>query len=583
MAFDAGMLKCVISEIDELREARIEKIYQPTNDEVVILLHSATKKGKILINAGSNYPRITITESNQENPQKAPMLCMLLRKHLNSGKLLSAYTFGFERACCLEFEAYDELGFKSIKHLIVELMGKYSNIILTDANNRIVALLKSIDFSVSMQRQLLVGMTYQLPPKQDKLDTELITEDDIIFAYDRATPDTRIDKFITSRFSGIAISTAREIAYSLTGDIDAPIKNVEKRTLGRAFLKIINDIKGNKAKPYLIYNEKGERQEFSYMPLHFYGRAYETKEFDTFAHLIDEYYSKKGSDERIHQKSSDIFRLLTNAENRIVKKIALQAEEIENTEKAEEYRQMADLITANLYAIKKGADYVEVINYYDENMPQIKIPIDNKFSPAQNAQRYYKKYTKLKKAKTELAKQIEIAKGELEYISTVFDSLTKAEGETDLTQIRNELYNSGYASRMKNYSLQKSQAPKPLKFVTSGGYTVLCGKNNTQNDYITTKLAEKGDWWFHVKNLAGSHVLMQSNGKDEPSEKDFTEAAEIAAYYSKAEGNNIEVDYTLAKHVKKPAGSKPGYVIYHVNWSAIVSPNEKKIKEMQIK
>ncbi len=583
MAFDAGMLKCVIAEIDEMREARIEKIYQPSNDEIIIMLHSATKKGKILINAGSNYPRINITEMSQENPQKAPMLCMLLRKHLNSGKLLCAYTFGFERVCCLEFEAYDELGFKSKKHLIVEMMGKYSNIILTDSGNKILALLKPVDFSVSMQRQLLVGMSYELPPKQDKMDTERLTEDDIINAYEKATPDTKIDKFLTSRFSGVAISTAREIAFSLAGDIDAPLRSVEKRTLGRTFLKIVSDIKEKRAKPYLILNDRGEMQEFSYIPLRFYGKGYEIKELDSFSNLIDEYFSKKGTNERIRQKSSDIFRLLTNAENRIIKKIALQGEELENTERAEEYRQMADLITANLYAIKSGASYVEVINYYDENMPTIKIPIDNKFSPSQNAQRYYKKYAKLKKAKTELAKQIELAKGELEYISTVFDALTKAEGETDLTQIRNELYHSGYASRMKNYSLQKSQAPKPLKFMTSGGYIALCGKNNTQNDYITTKLAEKGDWWFHVKNLAGSHVLMQANGREEPSEKDFTECAEIAAYYSKAEGNNIEVDYTLAKHVKKPAGSKPGYVIYHVNWSAIVSPNEKKIKEMQIK
>lgn len=583
MAFDAGFLRCVVKEIDDLKESRIEKIYQPSNDEIIISLHSATKKGKVLINAGANYPRINLTESSPENPQNAPVFCMLLRKHLNSGKLLSAYTFGFERVCCLEFEAYDELGFKSKKHLIVEMMGKYSNIVLADCDKRILAVLKPIDFSISMQRQLLVGMKYELPPKQDKLDTLVATDDDFECAYEKAPKGTRIDKFITSNFQGIAPSTAREIAFSLTKDIDSPLESVEKHTLGRVFFKIVNDIKENKAKPYLVLNERKEPQEFSYIPLNFYGKGYEVLLFDSFSKLVDAYYSKKGSDERIRQKSSDILRLLTNAENRIVKKIALQREELISCELAEELRQMADLITANLYAIKKGADYVEVINYYDENMPTIKIPIDNKFSPAQNAQRYYKRYTKLKKAKIELARQIELANEELKYISTVFDSLTKAEGENDLTQIRNELYSSGYASRMKSYNMQKSQAPKPLKFKTSGGYTVLCGKNNTQNDYITTKLAEKGDWWFHVKNLAGSHVLMQASGREEPSEVDFTEAAEIAAYYSKAEGNNIEVDYTLAKHVKKPQGSKPGYVIYHTNWSAVVSPNENKIKEMQIK
>ena len=248
---------------------------------------------------------------------------------------------------------------------------------------------------------------------------------------------------------------------------------------------------------------------------------------------------------------------------------------------AEEYRIMADLLTSNLYALKRGEEKAILINYYDEECKPMEIPLDTRLSPSQNAQRYYKRYNKLKKAKEELTKQMDLGKKELEYIETVFDALTKADGEVDLAQIREELYHSGYASRMKNYSATKSQAPKPLKFITSGGYTVLCGKNNTQNDYITTKLAEKTDWWFHVKNMPGSHVLMQC--KEEPSEVDFTEAAEIAAYYSKAEGDNIAVDYTNAKHVKKPAGTKPGYVIYHVNWTAYVTPNEKKIKEMQVK
>lgn len=582
MAFDAGLLKCVAHEINMLSESRIEKIYQPSNDEIVVFLHSATKKAKILINAGSNYPRIAITNTTSENPQKAPMLCMLLRKHLSAGKLLRAYTFGFERVIALEFEAYDEMGFKSTKYLIAEIMGKYSNIILADADKKIVALLKPVDFSISTQRQLLVGMKYELPPKQDKLDTDKITKEDFFGAYDRASKEMRIEKFITSNFCGIAPSTARSIAYELTGDIDSPMNSVSRITLASAFFKIIDDIKAGNAHAYMTSGENGEPIEFSYVPAKYFGKASTVTEFASFSELIDAYFSKKGSDERIRQKSGDILRLLTNAEGRILKKINIQTEELSECEEAEKYRQMADLITANLYQIKKGAESVDVVNYYEDEMPNIKITLDARLSPSQNAQKYYKRYSKLKKAKNELTKQIELSKLELEYIGTVFDALTKAEGETDLTQIRNELYQSGYASRMKNYSAQKTQAPKPLKFVTSGGYTVLCGKNNTQNDYITLKLAEKGDWWFHVKGLAGSHVLMQSTGKEEPSELDFTEAAEIAAYYSKASGNNIEVDYTLARHVKKPAGTKPGYVIYHVNWSAVVSPNENKIKSMQV-
>ena len=583
MAFDAGVLRQIANEINAYRESRIEKIYQPSADEIVIFLHSASGKAKILINAGSNYPRVCITSSVPENPQKAPMLCMLLRKHLNTGKLTGAYTMGFERSLVLEFEAYDEMGFKAKKYLILEIMGKFSNIILTDSEKKIIALLKVVDFSTSMQRQLLVGMKYELPPTQGKLDTERLSVEDFERAYDNASPEARIDKFITSTFMGVAPSTARAIAYTLTKDIDSPLKSVEKSTLSRVFFKIINEIKSYTAKPYLIVNEKGEAVEFSYIPLEYFGSDYKSIEYPSFSALVDEYYSKKGSEERIRQKSTDIQRLLSNAEARITKKIALQTEEIAECKMAEKYRQMADLITANLYQIKQGARECELIDYYDENMPLVKITLDPMLTPAKNAQKYYKKYSKLQTAKEELAKQIELSKEELKYISTVSLALSKAEGETDLTQIRNELYHSGYASRMRNYSAQKTQAPKPLKFVTSGGYTVLCGKNNTQNDYITTKLAEKGDWWFHVKNIAGSHVLMQVSGKDEPSEKDFTEACEIAAYYSKAEGDNIEVDYTNAKHVKKPAGSKPGYVIYQVNWSAIVTPNEKKIKLMQVK
>jgi len=581
MAFDAAMLNCIATEIAAFGECRVDKIYQPASDEIALLLRTREKNIRLLINAGSNCPRINITSTQAENPQKAPMLCMLLRKHLNGAKLTDARCYGFERVCELEFDAYDEMGFKSKKYLICEIMGKYSNIILTDVNKRILALLKPVDFSVSIQRQLLVGMTYELPPKQEKIDTGSVT---ISVFKDKleATPTSmRVDKFVSGSFSGIAMSTARQIAYEATGSIDGLLENANLSILGAAFFRIIDMVRGGKARPYLVVNENNDPVEFSYTPLEYYGGSYKNIELESFGELIDAYFTKKGKAERIRQKSSDIFKLLSNAEARINKKVSVQTEELLQCEKAEEYRIMADLLTSNLYALKRGGDSVTLVNYYDENCAPMEIPLDSKLSPSQNAQRYYKKYNKLKKAKIELNKQIDLSRVELEYINTVFDALTKADGENDLMQIRDELYHSGYASRMKNYNAVKTQAPKPLKFITSGGYTVLCGKNNTQNDYITTKLAEKTDWWFHVKNMPGSHVLMQC--KEEPSEVDFTEAAQIAAYYSQAEGNNIAVDYTNAKHVKKPAGSKPGYVIYHVNWTAYVTPDEKRIKEMQIK
>ncbi len=582
MALDAGMLNCIARELDELRQAKIEKIHQPSQDEIVIALHSAKAKIKLLINVGSNNPRINITEANFENPQKAPMLCMLLRKHLNGGKLLGAKCYGFERIVDLEFEAYDELGFKSSKHLICELMGKYSNLILTDSEGKILALTRPVDFSSSSQRHLLVGMKYSEPEKQDKIDTEALTKEQFLKELDNAPREMRVDKLLSSRFSGIAISTARQVAYKQTGCIDSLVCEVDSKKVCDYFFEIIDGIKNGTACPYLVLNEKKEPQEYSYVPLEYFGKGFEIVQLESFGKLLDTFFQKKGSNERIRQKSADILKLLTNAENRILRKISLQTQELNECESLEEYRIMADLITANLHAIRSGMQSVEVVNYYDENMGTIKIPLDNRISPSQNAQRYYKKYSKLKKAKIELVKQIELSKIELDYIATVFDSLTKAEGEGDLSQIRDELYHSGYASRMKNYSLTKSQAPKPLKFRTSGGYTLLVGKNNIQNDYITMKLAEKTDWWFHVKNMPGSHVLMQCD-KEEPSELDFTEACELAAFYSKAEGNNIAVDYTKAKHVKKPAGAKPGYVIYHINWTAYVTPSAEKIEKMKTK
>lgn len=582
MAYDAGMLRCVVNEINALGACKVEKIYQPMNDEIVLMLHAGRESLRLLINAGSNYPRLHFTNSRTENPTKAPMFCMLLRKHLAGAKLICVNQIGYERVCELELEAYDEMGYKSKKYLICEIMGKHSNLILTDSDKKIISALKIIDFSTSSQRQILPGMKYELPPKQDKLDTMQITECDFELAYDKASPEMKCDKFITNMFLGIAISSARQIAYKCTLDIDSTLETTNKMLLSNAFFDTFNKIKSNSARPYIIYDPDGAVVEYSYMPLEFYGDGFVCEEISTFSEAIDLFYAKKSKNERIRQRSADIFRLLTNAQARVTRKIAIQTEELAECEKCEEFKLLGDLITANIYLMKRGQQRIRVINYYDESCPEVEIELDNRLTPAQNAQKYYKKYNKAKKAKTELTKQIELARAELEYIETVFEALSKAETESDLAEIRDELYHSGYASRMKNYSSGKPQAPKPLKFKTTNGYIVLCGKNNKQNDYITTKLASKADWWFHVKNLPGSHVLLQTDG-EEPPEIDFTEAAEIAAFYSKAEGNNIAVDYTHAKNVKKPAGSKPGYVIYHVNWTAYVTPNERKIEQMQVK
>ena len=334
----------------------------------------------------------------------------------------------------------------------------------------------------------------------------------------------------------------------------------------------------------LVKNNDGEPIEYSFTDIKQYGTG-NAEEMSSFGTLLDKYFGERGREERIRKKAADLFSLLQNAENRIVKKIAVQEEELAECDEDAKYKLWGDLITSNIWQIKRGMESVTVPDYSDENCPDVTIPLDKRLSPSSNAQKYYKKYNKLKTARVHLTEQIDAAKAELEYVYTVLDTLTRAEGERELNEIRAELYHSGYASKMKNYSEKKQPAPTVDKYRTSDGHTVLCGRNNVSNDYLTTKLASRSDWWFHVKNQPGSHVVLECfEGESDPSESAFTEAAEIAAYNSKSRGGVvIPVDYTKVAKVKKPAGSKPGFVIYTTNWTAYVTPDEEKVKGMRVK
>jgi predicted ribosome quality control (RQC) complex YloA/Tae2 family protein len=337
--------------------------------------------------------------------------------------------------------------------------------------------------------------------------------------------------------------------------------------------------------PCLILNGE-ESVEYSFMPLYQYG-SYEKRDFSSAGKLLDTYFASRDNRQRVHQRASDILRLLTNAEGRIKKKLELQRAELKACDEGDNYRKYGDLITANIYKLQKKTAIAELEDWEqmdeDGNVPTIRIELDSRLTPAANAQRYYKKYAKAKTARVELTKQIALGEEELEYIYTVFEALTKAESPADLIEIRDELYRSGYASRMKSYNAShKQKNPTVMQFETPDGMRVLCGKNNLQNEYITHRLAEKQDYWFHAKQSHGSHVLLVTEGR-EPTDLDFTTAAEIAAYYSGAEGANIAVDYTLAKHVKRVPGAKPGFVIYHTNWTAYVTPNGDKIAALRKK
>ena len=584
MAFDAGMLRCTLSELRKTAlGARIEKVYQPERDEILLQMRSFEGGKRLLINAGSNNARIGFCEIPKENPQNPPMFCMLLRKYLQGAKLVEIEQADFDRVAFLGFDTRDEMGFECRRYLIAELMGKYSNLIFADGDKRIITALRTTDFSFDSVRQLIPGMVYSLP-SADKINPRYITQEDFLSLIENAPRERACDKLIVSSFMGVAPVVAREIVYRATGHTDTPVGYCFADDLWREFERFQSILNSEDFSPCLILNGE-EIVEYSFLPIDQYG-SYERRDIESAGALLDAYFASRDNKQRVHQRASDILKLLTNAEARIRKKLELQRTELSECDEGEKYRKYGDLITANLYRLPGKTSIAELEDYeeMDEegNCPTLRIELDSRLSPSANAQRFYKKYAKTKTARVELARQIELGEGELEYIYTVFEALTRAESPADLMEIRDELYRSGYASRMKSYSSHKQKAPVVMQFVTPDGMKVLCGKNNLQNEYITHKLAEKHDYWFHARQTPGSHVLLVTEGR-EPTDLDFTTAAEIAAHYSKAEGANIGVDYLLARHIKKPAGSKPGFVIYHTNWTAYVTPDAEKIAAMRVK
>ena len=589
MAFDAGMLSAVVNEIKVLSGgARIEKVYQPSRDELIIQMRSFEGGKRLLINAGGNNPRIGFTEATRENPQNPPMFCMLLRKHLSGARLDDVRQAGFERVVFLDFTTRDEMGFECKRSLIVEIMGKYSNLMFADENMKIIAALKTVDFTTSSLRQVLPGMRYELPPKQDKKDP--LSEDrEGFFEAARNYPAERgADKFITSTYLGISSAVAREMVYRVSGETDTSISFCNGADLWREFSAVVSMIKNNEYQPTIVCKREGGAPiEYAFCRLSQYeSDSYSVTPVSGVGRLLDLFYEGRDREARVKQYASDLLKILSNAHSRISKKLELQRMELKDCEKGEEYKKLGDMITANIYLLKRGMSSVTLTDYEtmlpDGSFALREVELDERLTPAANAQRMYKKYNKSKSAKVALTKQIALGEEEERYIDTVFDALSRAETPSDLSEIREELYRSGYASKMKSYV--RAKAPKPVFFEyrTSGGYRVICGKNNIQNEQITFKMAEKTDYWFHAKNIPGSHVLMMCAG-EEPDAKDFTEAAEIAALNSKAEGENIAVDYTYAKNVKKPPSSKPGFVIYHTNWTAYVTPDKEKTESRRIK
>ncbi len=576
MAFDACMMRAVLHEFKENFDgARIEKVVMPQNDEVDLLIHAGRRSGRLVFNVGPNAPRMQLTEVARENPQVPPMFCMFLRKKLNGGRIVRAYQLNFDRIACFEITAGDEMGFERTYILVCEIMGKYANLILLDSDRKILSALKMIDFSASTVRQILPGLLYSTPDMQGKVSPIDVERDAFLRAVAAFAPERTVEKMITSVYAGIATQIAHQLCYLATGAVDVPLCQADHGKLADVFFSWQARLRDHNYEPTLIYDGADKPKDYAYMPLTYVGEDMRSASFPTLGSLMDAYFSEKDRIERVHNRAHDLLQLLSHAEARTKKKLALQREALADSDRAEEYKRSGDLITANLYRLKRGMTSFVAVDYFDEACPERTLPLDGRLSPSQNAQRMYKLYNKCKTAKQVLTGCIAEWERELAYLESVSDFLSRASCEQDLKDIREELYRAGYASKMKDYRPEKTSKQKPLETKTAGGYTLLIGRNNIQNDAITFKMADKGDLWFHVKDMPGSHVVLRCNG-EEPSEADYTEAAAIAAGHSKATGDLVAVDYTRVRHVKKPSGAKPGFVIYHTNYTAYVKPKTVK-------
>jgi len=580
MAFDAGMTAAVCAELsEETVGAKIEKIYQPSADEIVLLCRGKGGGRKLLLSASASSARVCMTSLSRENPKTPPMFCMQLRKHLTGAMIRAVRMYGFERVIEIEFSAFDEMGFACKKFLHTEIMGKYSNLIFTeekDGEKRVLGALKTVDFTTSSKRQVLAGMIYEMPPSQDK--TNPLTENAQHFeAAVSSYPAARTaEKFILDTFQGISPLIAREIAFR-AGALGKTLGELPRTdVLWHALKAFCEKILAREFTPVLLLRENGEPFEYTFLNIAQYGEAAQVVTFPSFSAMFDEFFGARERMAAMRSRMHDMTTLLTGIKGKLSRKIPQLQRELRECDEMETYKLWGDLITASIYMLNKKAPFCEVTNYYSEQMETVRIPLDNKLTPSQNAARYYKKYTKLKTARTILGEQIAKATEELSYLESVEEAMARVESEEDILGIRSELVHAGYLSKNPTAAKQKEKPERGIrKCKTALGREFFVGKNNMQNDYLTTKLAKKSDWWFHVKGGHGSHVIMACDIGEDPDARDFTEAAAAAAYYSGfRDGENVAVDYTEVRNVKKPAGSVPGKVVYYTNYTAYVNPSK---------
>lgn len=563
---------------------RVDRVFQPNRDELILAFRGFSAAYKLLISARANSARVNLTTIPVENPQQPPMLCMLLRKKLQGAKLLEITQPDLERALMLKFDSVNELGDHVELTLAVEIMGRYSNIILVDENGKIIDALKRVDAEMSSERLVLPGLLYRLPPPQDKLSMLTCTVEEIMARIDALPRDMELSKALMSVLQGISPIIAREVENSAGLGHEVYVKSMtppQRRRTEMYVTTLMETAKNVSGTPHIVIDPQNKPKDFAFMDIRQYGSAMTVSEKKSFSEMLDAFYAERDQIERMRVKSQDLLRLLANHADRLSRKIANQQAELSACAERDTLRIKGDLLSANMYAIQKGETSVKLQNFYDENLAEIEIALDPALTPQQNAQKYYKNYRKAKTAEEKLTEQIGLAQTELTYIDSVFESLALAENERDLNEIRAELAEQGYVRRREGKKNQKQPAlSAPLKFKTSDGFTVLVGRNNRQNDKLTMKDANNNDIWFHTKNIPGSHTVLVTDGKA-PTETAMEEAAVLAAQHSRAKDSaQVPVDYTQIRYVSKPQGAKPGMVIYVQYKTVYVDPTtESKAKQ----
>ncbi len=578
MPLDAICLQGVVGELaPQLTGSRIEKIQQPARDQIILLLRGSRR---LFLNAGANQPRIHLTEQLRDNPSQPPMFCMLLRKHLSGGIIESVRQEPLERVVTLTVLASDEMGERSRFTLVWEGMPRRANLILCDRDGRIIDCLRRVDLEAEQDRQVLPGLFYRLPTRQDKRSPLSVTEEEFAALLGRAAPDAPLDGWLLDTFTAISPLVARELTVRACGSTDASVS--QGSALWDVFSRWQKDVNENTFTPTLI-KRNGSLADFTYGPVTQYGTYAETEVYDSFSHLLDDFYEKREQAERVKQKGRDLLKTATTARDRVRRKLAAQEKELAACLDRDHLRICGELITANLYRMERGQSRLTAQNYYDENCADMDIPLDVRLSPQENAARYFKQYAKAKTAEKYLTAQLQRGREELQYLESVLQELAQAESEQDFNDIRTELTDGGYLRGRGKKQPGFQRASKPREFRSSAGLRILVGRNNRQNDRLTTKDADKRDIWLHTQKIHGSHVILCTGGT-EPDEQSLMEAASLAAYFSQAQGSTkVPVDYTPVKFVKKPAGAKPGMVVYTTYQTMLADPDEELVKHLSVK